>query len=997
MVTYSYYTSDPILCVSRYDRSVITGEMEEICLTYPFTESSLQTTKYFPLHYKWMHWIFLLLTLIYKLPDFLKSNLLQQPDLEDLLTHLSRLPIDFDLHSTQLKRSLWYWLQNYGKHSNLLGNIVNKGKIYLPSDLGLHGLVFEAPNRHDKEEEEEDFFRMSYGQYVSSVGLYSSEYGLGSSAPQLYCATNLVGKPSCYPCAGDDPRVYSLCEFGKWWMTCPSALPNVPFRRPPRIPAQAFIDLKFYEGVIPERLDVLETCESGTIVRIWAWESLSHTNENKMSSVSSSKWCLLYEGEPMPAFESAKKVSLKLRPTTSLVNTLRLEINYSFCQHYPCIDAVLLVGSQGPVRNMRNFPLQIFAERQASKSSGSATSSSGHSSCPSSDSCSVDTRSSKATTLTPRLRNADIDGPDADLDRYDQVREGGPVALNLGSFESERQQVLEDSVVPPQDFLVSHSVMEGLSSLNICNKVIIHGLQNHVRTKEDVLMDGPRHIGSESIENLLTSFGSGAESTALHPLRPAVGSHCSSSTSSCSYLPPLQATEEKVSEKLTKSLDGSSQATTAPERDVFQMLPPEVMLRVLCLLDLRSLCRVAQCCSSLRLLAYHPQLYAHLSLKDWWSVVNDRALASLLKRLNGCNNTTNNNNHHHVEEQKSGSAMDSFPSSYSDLSHPSERDDADNNFSSPTQKNSSIYSSDDESSSSTLEGYSHRPPGTLLSLDLSWCGLYGAITCPMFLDFIHKCGPKLRLLRLSCCDFVDSYCLYMIANVCQKLTELDVSRCYQLDFLGLGELKKLSLLTRLDVSYTCLSTDTAHVLLQHLPLLRHLSVRGCQDLRMDEVCVSLSGFCPELISLVAWKTRGLTHRGVRALASLSNLQDLDLGWAFSNVNSLAGSVSELVQRCQQLVRLRLTACRYLSDADISAIALHCPLLEQLDITGNANVSSDALESVLQNCSQLQLLEVSYCVMLTTAVTDSLKLRYPSVLIVSVADSSADPRWRSLHH
>ncbi|KAF2367952.1 Ribonuclease H-like domain [Trinorchestia longiramus] len=37
-----------------------------------------------------------------------------------------------------------------------LGNIVNKGKINLPSDLGLHGLVFEAPNKHDKEEEEEE-------------------------------------------------------------------------------------------------------------------------------------------------------------------------------------------------------------------------------------------------------------------------------------------------------------------------------------------------------------------------------------------------------------------------------------------------------------------------------------------------------------------------------------------------------------------------------------------------------------------------------------------------------------------------------------------------------------------------------------------------------------------------------------------------------------------------------------------------------------------------
>ncbi|KAF2351861.1 Ribonuclease H domain [Trinorchestia longiramus] len=60
------------------------------------------------------------------------------------------------------------------------GNIVNKGKINLPSDLGLHGLVFEAPNKHDTEEEEEDF-----SCYLKSVLCVVEK--LGDRLPTTYC------------------------------------------------------------------------------------------------------------------------------------------------------------------------------------------------------------------------------------------------------------------------------------------------------------------------------------------------------------------------------------------------------------------------------------------------------------------------------------------------------------------------------------------------------------------------------------------------------------------------------------------------------------------------------------------------------------------------------------------------------------------------------------------------------------------------------------------
>lgn len=54
---------------------------------------------------------------------------------------------------------------------------------------------------------------------------------------------------------------------------------------------------------------------------------------------------------------------------------------------------------------------------------------------------------------------------------------------------------------------------------------------------------------------------------------------------------------------------------------------------------------------------------------------------------------------------------------------------------------------------------------------------------------------------------------------------------------------------------------------------------NCTQLDLDEVALTLATFNHRLVSLAAWKARGLTQRGLRALACISTLTDLDLGWA----------------------------------------------------------------------------------------------------------------------
>ena len=78
--------------------------------------------------------------------------------------------------------------------------------------------------------------------------------------------------------------------------------------------------------------------------------------------------------------------------------------------------------------------------------------------------------------------------------------------------------------------------------------------------------------------------------------------------------------------------------------------------------------------------------------------------------------------------------------------------------------------SDDDTSINTNSEFYSRGRNQLTALDLSWCGPYKAITLHTFLEFILKCGENLTILRLSCCDFLDNYALYVLANVCRELT-----------------------------------------------------------------------------------------------------------------------------------------------------------------------------------------------------------------------------------
>lgn len=276
---------------------------------------------------------------------------------------------------------------------------------------------------------------------------------------------------------------------------------------------------------------------------------------------------------------------------------------------------------------------------------------------------------------------------------------------------------------------------------------------------------------------------------------------------------------------------------------------------------------------------------------------------------------------------------------------------------------------------STLECLRSRC--SLLScLDLSWCGPYNALDTETFMEYIHTCGRQLTTLRLNNCHFIDNYCLYMIANVCFNLQELSMANCSKVDNLGFGELKKARGLSRLDLSRTRIDFHTLQLLLQHAGNLRHLSLNNCNQLDMDEVALTLQTFNRGLMSLHAWKTHNLTSRGLRALACIPTLQDLDLGWALSGV--ITEGLGELVRGCRDLKRLYLTALRTLTDHDLNHLTSQTLQLTQLDIMGTRNVTPDAVFRLLQSCKHLEHLDVSFCEQIHASYIQQWVVQFPHI-------------------
>jgi len=115
---------------------------------------------------------------------------------------------------------------------------------------------------------------------------------------------------------------------------------------------------------------------------------------------------------------------------------------------------------------------------------------------------------------------------------------------------------------------------------------------------------------------------------------------------------------------------------------------------------------------------------------------------------------------------------------------------------------------------------------------------------------------------------------------------------------------------------------------------------------------------------------------MESLIKLTQLQELDIGWCGIPPNG--NWITQLVTRCRGLRKLFLAAARVVNDRDMNAIAQFCPGMKQLDLLGNSYLSPDGCVRLLDNCHQLELLDVSYCGQIEDGHVASWRLRYPTV-------------------
>jgi len=267
----------------------------------------------------------------------------------------------------------------------------------------------------------------------------------------------------------------------------------------------------------------------------------------------------------------------------------------------------------------------------------------------------------------------------------------------------------------------------------------------------------------------------------------------------------------------------------------------------------------------------------------------------------------------------------------------------------------------------------------LTSLDMSWCGNYGAVSPQMLASLLQHLGSQLLTLRLENCHVATRLVLETFSSSCPSLQELSLANCSLLkttDFQSLGQLERLQ---SLNLYRTSINQPSLISILCSNRRLEHLSLASCANISADEVCLVLGHCQQNLKSLDLWRVSSLTARGVSSLsAGCRLLSDLDLGWCL-NVSASTGALVSLIEVCRGLQRLYLTAHRQTGDRELLGLARH-PAIQQLDILGNRNVSLGALQQLLAESQTLRFIDISFCEQLGESNIAQLRSQYPEVEI-----------------
>ncbi|XP_057368777.1 F-box/LRR-repeat protein 4-like [Daphnia carinata] len=184
-------------------------------------------------------------------------------------------------------------------------------------------------------------------QHASRVTCYSSQYGHVTGVS--YTANNLVGPPSRFPAYGDFPETYVPRTYGCWWKESSNIVKG---KNEVDQTGEDFIDVQFPKPVYPYCVNVYETYNSGCVRRLWAGDGQGN-------------WKLFHEHPMKKSLKQSQIFSPEPHHLPFLTSLIRIEIDSSFADYYPEVDAVLLVGTEtypAPEESLKLSVLGLYAK-----------------------------------------------------------------------------------------------------------------------------------------------------------------------------------------------------------------------------------------------------------------------------------------------------------------------------------------------------------------------------------------------------------------------------------------------------------------------------------------------------------------------------------------------------------------------------------------------------------------------------------------------------------
>uniref|UniRef100_A0A2P2Q487 Glucose regulated repressor protein n=1 Tax=Rhizophora mucronata TaxID=61149 RepID=A0A2P2Q487_RHIMU len=282
-----------------------------------------------------------------------------------------------------------------------------------------------------------------------------------------------------------------------------------------------------------------------------------------------------------------------------------------------------------------------------------------------------------------------------------------------------------------------------------------------------------------------------------------------------------------------------------------------------------------------------------------------------------------------------------------------------------------------------------RGLSSLQSLDVSNCR---KLTDKGFSVVAEGCRD-LQQLHLACCRFVTDRTLNALSKNCPSLEELGLQGCTNITDSGLTDLVNgCPKIHFLDVNKCINVGDSGISNVSKLcsSSLKTLKLLDCYKVG-DESMLSLARFCKNLETLIIGGCRDISNDSMKSLAAACkfSLKNLRMDWCLNISDS---SLSCILNECRNLEALDIGCCEKVTDGTFQSLGtMETELrLRVLKISNCPKITVTAVGLLLEKCRSLEYLDVRSCPLITKSDCEEAGIQFPEYFKVNFAGSLNEP-------